>query len=432
VTVRGESVIFKASKKDILKIKMVLKPTFEKEVHPEIEVSLLARSLSQDLPPIFENICGIKEAASLSGKARSLDDLVNEEHFEDLSLVESVSRKSESNLSECSFNFDSDLCESLSPVEEQPECGKVVLTSSGAEDCSLFNRALQMMPSEPACLVKEISGKGIGMVATKKLYPGDLILAENPVMTMPVAIFDSDHESTEDWLDKTINRLSSIERELVLSLTDWSNPEDFTYVGLFYTNCMSWEEDVVVCPLMARANHSCRPNAEFVARVDKGVNELRAMYVIEAGEEVTINYLPMAEEGGEVREVRQKYLRKSYGFQCTCRACTLQGPELANEEELREKLKQLQARGAQNWMPEEASEYLEGIGTLQGKLSHILDVLHNCFHGSDDQASRLEYGVRGLALALCIYGPSSTEAEEWRQRVEVLQLWTDCSLLRHI
>ena len=25
--------------------------------------------------------------------------------------------------------------------------------------------------------------------------------------------------------------------------------------------------------------------------------------------QVTINYLPMAEEGGEVREVRQKYLR---------------------------------------------------------------------------------------------------------------------------
>ena len=111
---------------------MVLKPTFEKEVHPEIEVSLLARSLSQDLPPIFENICSIKDAASGSGKARSLGDLVNEEHFEDLSLVESISstRKSESNLSECSFNFDSDLCESSSPVEEQPECGKVLFLKS--------------------------------------------------------------------------------------------------------------------------------------------------------------------------------------------------------------------------------------------------------------------------------------------------------------
>jgi len=408
---------------------MVLKPILEKKVS-EIEVGLLSRALSGDLPPLFEEICSnVNFPISLGDKARSLGDLSNEACFEEPSLIESS--KSASSLSDCSFNFDSDRCESSSPVE-QPECGKAVLTSSGAADCSLFNRALQMMPCTPACEVKEVAGKGIGMVATKKLYPGDLILAEKPVMIMPVAIFDSGRESTEDWLDKTINRLGSMDRELLLSLSDWSNPDDFTYIGLFYTNCMSWEEDVVVCPLMARANHSCRPNAEFVARVDKGVNELRAMYVIEPGEEVNINYLPMAEEGGEVREVRQKYLRTSYGFQCTCRACTLQGPELANEEELREKLKELQARGAHNWAAEEVSEYLEGIGTLQGKLSHILDVLNDCFQGSDDQASQLEYGVRGLALALCIYGPSSTEAEEWRQRVEVLQLWTDCSILRHI
>ena len=150
-------IIFKASKKDILnKIKMVLKPTFEKEVHPEIEVSLLARSLSQDLPPIFENICGIKDAASVGGKARSLDDLVNEEHFEDLSLVESVSRKSESNLSECSFNFDSDLCQS--PVEEQPECGKVLflnlfkdfsLGRLGGFDIERFGRLFSFQQSSP-------------------------------------------------------------------------------------------------------------------------------------------------------------------------------------------------------------------------------------------------------------------------------------------
>ena len=28
----------------------------------------------------------------------------------------------------------------------------------------------------------------------------------------------------------------------------------------------------MVCPLMARSNHSCRPNAEFVARIDKGTH----------------------------------------------------------------------------------------------------------------------------------------------------------------
>jgi len=304
---------------------MVLKPTLEKkasEILPEIEIDLLARALSGD---VFETICSKSAIGLCADKARSLGDLSNEALFEEPPLL-TESCKSESSLSDASFNFDEDRCSEISSpaVEEEPDCGKVVLTSSGAADCSLFNEALQKMPSPPACEVKEIAGKGIGMVATKKLYPGDLILAEKPVMTMPVAIFDSGRESTEDWLDKKINRLGSMERELLLSLTDWSNPDDFTYIGLFYTNCMSWEADVVVCPLMARANHSCRPNAEFVARIDKGVNELRAMYVIEAGEEVTINYLPMAEEGGEVREVRQKYLRTSYGFQCTCRACTLQ------------------------------------------------------------------------------------------------------------
>ena len=31
---------------------------------------------------------------------------------------------------------------------------QVVSTTSGAADCSLFNKALQLMPIEPACLVK--------------------------------------------------------------------------------------------------------------------------------------------------------------------------------------------------------------------------------------------------------------------------------------
>ena len=69
---------------------------------------------------------------------------------------------------------------------------------------------------------------------------------------------------------------------------------------------------------------------------------------------------------------------------------------------MREDLKQLQARGVQNWVAEEVfyffalfvsfqrlifkvSEYLEGIGKLHGKLSHVLDVLEECFKGSNDQ-----------------------------------------------
>ena len=123
---------------------------------------------------------------------------------------------------------------------------------------------------------------------------------------------------------------------------------------------MNFAGDAAVCPDMARANHSCRPNAgrwwqyihffittyystsEFVTRVWSGEQVLVVMYVVEAGEEVinilynieiiyiiyhmqvTINYLDMEQEGADTRETRRDYLRTSYGFCCTCRACTLQ------------------------------------------------------------------------------------------------------------
>ena len=78
---------------------------------------------------------------------------------------------------------------------------------------------------------------------------------------------------------------------------------------------MNFAGDAAVCPDMARANHSCRPNAgrwwqflhffntnifvlhffittcsEFVTRVWTGEQVLVVMYIVEAGEEVIIIY----------------------------------------------------------------------------------------------------------------------------------------------
>ena len=115
-------------------------------------------------------------------------------------------------------------------------------------------------------------------MASTEHFSGDLIVAEKPVLTMPREVFDSDRQATEEWLGKTINLLGNEDKELLLSLTDCCNPDDNlkSYVGLLYTNCMSWEGDVVVCPLVATANHSCRPNAQFVPRLDKGDIDLTA------------------------------------------------------------------------------------------------------------------------------------------------------------
>lgn len=299
-------------------------------------------------------------------------------------------------------------------------------------DCVLFNNALKQMSDSPACLIKEIAGKGMGMVARRKLYPGDLILSEKPLFVMPEEVFDSGPEVSEEWLDRAINRLTCVKRELFMSLSDCRNALDPGYLGRFYTNCMFYDETfTVVCPVMARANHSCRPNAEFVDRVDLGVNELRTMYVIEAGEEICINYLAMSEEACDVRDVRREYLRRYYGFQCVCRACTLEDNELEEEEILRETLKELQVKGADTWSPEEVTVFLAGAYSIQGKLSYIHTILETSFNASEDQVQRMEYSMQGLSLAISLFGKTSKQALVWTERASQLcplQLWAECCL----
>jgi len=314
--------------------------------------------------------------------------------------------------------------------------GKVIFSTS-EHDCILFNTELQNMAKdkslpgqEPLCIIKEIPAKGLAMVALQKLYPGDIIMAELPLFVMPLAVFDGDE--SEDWLDQATNKLSCQKRELLHSLTDCRNPRgDPTTLGRFYTNCMFWGDDITVCPVMARANHSCRPNAEFLPRVDLGRNELRATYVIEAGDEVTINYMAMAEEGSDVREVRQEYLRRLYGFQCTCKACTLQDLELEADDEVREELKELQARGSHNWTQPEVLGFLAGASKIQGKLSFIMDTMEECWAVASDQTLKLDYCLKGLSLALTVYGQGSPKATEWKERMVELQLWADCYLPQH-
>jgi len=336
----------------------------------------------------------------------------------------------------CLFNVT--LCKRLCKTEtnnlSDDNHGKYESNTTESQ-CCLFNCALQSMSQalgpgqEALCSIKELPGKGLAMVALQKFYPGDIIMAELPLLVMPCDVFNGD--DGEDWLDEASSKLSCQERQLLFSLTDARHPGEPTSLGRLYTNCMSWGDDISVCPVMARANHSCRPNAEFLPRFDMGVNELRASYMIEAGEEVTINYMTPAEEGSDVRRVRQEYLERFYCFQCTCQACNLQGTELEADEEVREEMKELQARGAQNWTQPEVLHFLDGASKTQGTLLFVMCTMEQCWAAALDQELKMDYCVKGLDLALTIYDQGSPKATEWEERMVDLQLWADCYLPQH-
>jgi len=275
----------------------------------------------------------------------------------------------------------------------------------------------------PAFKIVEIPCKGFGMVATKKLFPGDLILAEKPLFIISEEIF-SNVEICEEYLEKAVEKLSCKQRELFLGLSDKREQDKGhfdpnPYCGIFYTNAMAYEDDTVLCPEMARANHSCRANAEFVARPDLGEQHLVTNYMIMEGEEITINYMSMVEEGSDTKETRQSYLRRLYGFQCTCRACTLQGPELAEDEHVRENVKELQAAGEENLDPAEIENLISKVYQIQGKHSYILDLFQMLYRSAPVGSLRMvEYAVNGFTIAVNLYGVGSKEANEWRNQID--------------
>lgn len=276
---------------------------------------------------------------------------------------------------------------------------------------------------EPAFIVVQIPCKGFGMIATRKLYPGDLILAEKPVFIVPDAIFE-DVEKCEEFLGKETNKLSCDDRELFLSLsdkrvTDPNSHDPNPYCGIFYTNAMTYNDDAALCPLMSRANHSCRPNAEFISRPDLGVQHLVTNYVINEGEEITISYMSMAEEGSETKETRQDYLRRWYGFQCTCRACTIQDKELLDDETARETMKELQAAGPDNLDTTELESLISKVYQIHGKHSYILDLFHILYRSAPVGSYRMvEYAVCGFTIAVNLYGIGSKEAKEWKNQLD--------------
>lgn len=292
----------------------------------------------------------------------------------------------------------------------------VVEDSMDDGGCALYNSVLEGMPACPPCRILPVPGKGVGMVAQRKLYPGDLILAEAPLLFVPDSL---DQEATNELLEETVCRMTRTQREVLLCLSDCRNPSEPGNLGRYYTNAMSYEDDAVLCPIMARANHSCRPNAEFVARKDLGVLHLRAMYVIEEGEEVAINYMLMEEEGGDRRDVRQAYLRKWYGFQCLCQSCTLQDEEFLADEALRRSLKEAQSRGVESLGQEEADMFLAGMYAIQAKLSYISSVVERCFQSCTHPVRLAVHVLHGRSLAVQLYGEHTQQAALWEERASL-------------
>ena len=181
-----------------------------------------------------------------------------------------------------------------------------------------------------AYVLQPIEGKGKGLIATRAIKPGELILSEPPLFTTASL---SNPATFEKDLGAIVKGLSKDGQRTFLSLHN-NSPGANPFSNIVRSNGYPLgpnSEVGAIFPLVARLNHACRPNAQHAWNEARGVEVVHAVRDIQEGEELTLSYLA----GGPSTE-RQGRLKEYFGFDCTCEACSLPAKELkASDARLR-------------------------------------------------------------------------------------------------
>ncbi|KAG6026464.1 hypothetical protein E4U19_002589 [Claviceps sp. Clav32 group G5] len=174
--------------------------------------------------------------------------------------------------------------------------------------------------------LQDVPGKGKGLVATKDILKGTRITSEQALFTIS-GYKTLGLEDLERLICQQLNALSSDQSNAFMSLHNalpFNNAAD-QYYGIFNTNCLPLDDgdETGIFLDASRANHDCENNVVYGWNKTIKRMTLHAMRDIRSGEEITTSYVPLLKP----RQARQATLKRSFGFTCMCRLCTLPEPE---------------------------------------------------------------------------------------------------------
>ena len=197
--------------------------------------------------------------------------------------------------------------------------------------------------------VAPIAGKGFGVIADRNVDVGERVLAEAPLIKLSPADYQygliaakeggSCGGASVDSLKAAVGALSAEQRALFFDLSQnedrWGATR--TIEGIWATNslpCHAFSQGHnAILPLASRFNHSCAPNSSFSWNSHLGCLTIHAARPVVAGEELCISYGFPA--NCVLRSQRRERLRRSFGFDCSCTACSLNGAARAESDQRR-------------------------------------------------------------------------------------------------
>ncbi|TLD10581.1 hypothetical protein PgNI_06126 [Pyricularia grisea] len=184
--------------------------------------------------------------------------------------------------------------------------------------------------------VVPMPGKGLGVVATRHIPAGEILMADYPLLIADVAAGHG------ELLRLAVERLPLPEMffDLARSHGGGDAVEDVLNTNTFAVGVGDGDY-MGLYPEIARINHACSPNSFSRFHPSDLTMDVGAMRDIMSGEEITISYIPLglpsSHRAGQIR---------AWGFACTCALCSTPA-----ENDL-------------------SDRYRERLGGLRGRLMH--------------------------------------------------------------
>ncbi|KAF2435328.1 SET domain-containing protein [Tothia fuscella] len=173
--------------------------------------------------------------------------------------------------------------------------------------------------------LKDVPGKGKGLIATQEIQPGTCLISEAPLFTT-AEIQSSD---TERELVRIIKSLPRDSQRAFLSLHN-NNPGREPFSNIVRSNGypLGPSSDVGgIFVKIARINHSCLANTQQAWNTGRNQETVYAVRNIKKGEEITIAYTI----GGTSAE-RKSRMKQFFGFECRCELCSRSGKQLRTSD----------------------------------------------------------------------------------------------------
>ncbi|KAH9065391.1 hypothetical protein EDB87DRAFT_1595643 [Lactarius vividus] len=293
--------------------------------------------------------------------------------------------------------------------------------------CSLYwARTRPDLENGLAFIVRDLPGKGKGMIALRDIKRGELLVREKPLILVPRQIAASPSQLILDLVQRlSPQEVASFYNLSHANLPQSLSPEELTEqlpLAIFQTNAVAAGPNVGLFPTMARLNHGCSHafNSVYSWREREGVLVVHALKDIKKGEELLTAYFRTQ----QTRDERRRHLMQTYDFHCACVCCTLPDKESKDSDERLTTMGKLYDHlgtwGERTIDGRDAIRLVEriwAIGTEEGYTSErgrlAADAALVAAAHSDAEAV-MDWGRLALQWASYELGPDSDLAEEMR------------------